>query len=121
MAMMMGAAHWFSLDFDVKEAERQLAHMDLSAWGEKGVLTIAGVEHRVRREGPLHGDFLLERDGTVVAREGGEVVGSIERGEWLARRPDWSILPADITPWFDDKHDAARALWAEHQRRKEGR
>ena len=66
--MMMGARHWFSLDFDVKEADRHLAHMDLSAWGEKGVLTIDGVEHRVRREGPLHGDFLLERDGTVVAR-----------------------------------------------------
>ena len=67
MAMMVGAPHWYSLDFEVREAERHLAHADLSAWREKGTLTIGGVAHRVYREG-LHGDFLLERDGRVLAR-----------------------------------------------------
>ena len=67
MAMMVGAPHWFSSDFDVREAERHLAHADVSAWREKGILTIGGVGHRVYREG-LRGDFLLERDGRVLAR-----------------------------------------------------
>ena len=68
MAMMIGSAHWYSLDFNVSEGERHLAHVDVSAWKEKGILTINGVAHRVYREGALHGDFLLERDGIVLAR-----------------------------------------------------
>lgn len=67
MAMMVGAPHWYSLDFEVSEAKRHLAHAELSAWREKGTLTIGGIAHRVYPEG-LHGDFLLERDGRVLVR-----------------------------------------------------
>jgi hypothetical protein len=68
MAMMIGAAHWYSLDFNVTEGARHLAHVDVSAWLEKGILTIDGVAHRVYRQGMMHGDFLLEREGVVLAR-----------------------------------------------------
>ena len=59
---------WYSWDFSVLDGDRQLAFMDLSSWREKGILTIDGVEHRVYREGAMSGDFVLERDGTVLAR-----------------------------------------------------
>ena len=68
MTMTVGATHWYSQDFTVEEADRQLAHADVSSWGEKGVLTIDGVAHRVYREGISYGDFLLEREGRVLAR-----------------------------------------------------
>jgi hypothetical protein len=68
MAMTIRATHWYSWDFDVTDGERNIANLDLSAWGEKGVLTIDGVAHRVYREGVGSGDFLLERDGVVLAR-----------------------------------------------------
>jgi hypothetical protein len=68
MATTMAAAHWYSVDFNVKEDERQLALMDLSSLGEQGRLTIDGVSYRVYREGLGHGDFLLERDGSVLIR-----------------------------------------------------
>ena len=68
MEMTIGATHWYSNDFTVREAERHLAHADVSSWAEKGVLTIGGVAHRVYREGLSHGDYLLERDGRVLAR-----------------------------------------------------
>jgi hypothetical protein len=42
--------------------------MDLSGWRETGTLTIDGVEHHVYREGRMSGDFVLERDGTVIVR-----------------------------------------------------
>jgi hypothetical protein len=51
MAMTIDATHWYSWDFDVTDDTRHLAHVDVSAWGEKGVLTIDGVAHRVYREG----------------------------------------------------------------------
>jgi hypothetical protein len=59
---------WYSWDFDVMDRDRQLAHMDLSSWSEKGIVTVEGVEHRVYREGVMSGDFVLERGGTVLAR-----------------------------------------------------
>ncbi len=65
---MIGAAHWYSLNFDVKDGERQLAQVDVSALKEDGVLTIDGVAHGVYRDGVIRGDFLLERDGIVLAR-----------------------------------------------------
>ena len=68
MAMMIGAAHWYSWDFNVTEGERHLARVDVSGWREKGILTIDGMAYRVYREGVMHGDFLLERDGIVLAR-----------------------------------------------------
>jgi hypothetical protein len=68
MAMMMDAAHWYSYDFNVTEGDRHLAHVDVAMWREKGTLTIDGVAHRVYRESVMHGDFLLERDGHILAR-----------------------------------------------------
>jgi hypothetical protein len=59
---------WYSWDFTVADDARTVAVMDLSKWREKGVLTIDGLDHRVFREGMMSGDFLLEREGTVLAR-----------------------------------------------------
>jgi hypothetical protein len=68
MAMTIDATHWYSWDFDVTDGGRHVAHLDVSAWREQAVLTIDGVAHRVYREGVGSGDFLLERDGIVLAR-----------------------------------------------------
>jgi hypothetical protein len=68
MAMTIGATHWYSWDFDVTDDTRHVAHLDVSAWREKGVLTIDGIAHRVYREGVGSGEFLLQRDGIVLAR-----------------------------------------------------
>jgi hypothetical protein len=68
MTMTIATTHWYSWDFDVTDDARHVAHLDLSTWGEKGVLTIDGMAHRVYREGVGSGDFLLERDGVVLAR-----------------------------------------------------
>src|SRR5689334_8996173 len=59
---------WYSWDFTVVSEQREVAFMDLSGWREKGTLTIEGIEHRVYREGRMSGDFVLERDGTVLVR-----------------------------------------------------
>jgi hypothetical protein len=68
MTMTIDATHWYSWDFNVTEGDRAVAHLDVSAWREHGVLTIEGVAHRVYREGVGSGEFLLERDGIVLAR-----------------------------------------------------
>jgi hypothetical protein len=60
--------HWWSWDFDVVDGTRVLARIDTSAWREKGVLTIDGVEHRVYRDGVMSGAFILERDGMPLVK-----------------------------------------------------
>jgi hypothetical protein len=60
--------HWYSWDFDLLEGTRRLAHLDLSAWREKGVLAVDGINHRVYREGMMSGDFVIARDGLVLAK-----------------------------------------------------
>src|SRR5262245_33898741 len=60
--------HWYSWDFDIRDAERRLARVEMSAWREKGVLNVDGINHRVYREGLMSGDFILERDGLVLAK-----------------------------------------------------
>jgi hypothetical protein len=59
---------WWSWDFLVMEGPRQLAFVDVSSWWEKGILTVEGVVHRVYREGATSGDFILERQGQVLAQ-----------------------------------------------------
>ena len=60
--------HWFSWDVTLFEKDRSLAEIDMSAWREKGEVTVANTTYRVFREGLFSGDFVLEGNGLVVAR-----------------------------------------------------
>jgi hypothetical protein len=40
----------------------------VSAWGEKGALTIGDTTYEMHREGPMSGAFVLEHAGSVLAR-----------------------------------------------------
>ncbi len=58
---------WFSWDFTIIEGSQQVADIDVSWWRERGLLTVHGIDYMVYREG-LMGAFILELDGTVLAR-----------------------------------------------------
>jgi hypothetical protein len=59
---------WFSWDFTLTKNGESVADIDLSSWREKGALTVAGSTYRVYREGLCSGAFVLQANGTVVAR-----------------------------------------------------
>lgn len=64
---------WFSSNFGIYEAEapaasHPLARVSLSRIKEAGELTIEDVGHRMRREGLVSGAFVLEREGSELAR-----------------------------------------------------
>ena len=59
---------WFSWDFTVMEGSQPVADIDVSWWREKGLLTVHGIDYMVYREGLMSGAFILELDGTVLAR-----------------------------------------------------
>ena len=60
--------HWYSWNSIVRdEGERVVGEMKVSSRRGRGTIAIGGIEHQVRREGML-GDFLLERDGSILAR-----------------------------------------------------
>jgi hypothetical protein len=59
---------WFSWDFTLAKNGESLASIDLSSWREKGALTVANSTYRISREGLCSGAFVLESNGTVVAR-----------------------------------------------------
>lgn len=68
MRLEVEPTHWYSQDFTVEQQSRRVAEVDVSCWCEKGEVTIEGVRYRVYREGWLSGSFVLERDGSVLAR-----------------------------------------------------
>ena len=59
---------WFSWAFTVADGGRPFGTLDISAWRERGDVTVAGQTFRIVRTGFMSGDFLLESGGgTVVA------------------------------------------------------
>ena len=68
MTLTLAPVHWYSWDFDVMDDARPLARVEMSSWGEKGVVTIDGTDHRLYREGVGSGDFILERAGHRLAK-----------------------------------------------------
>jgi hypothetical protein len=45
-----------------------VAEVTLSSWRERGSISVAGIEYKLRRQGALTGPFVLEGGGSVVAR-----------------------------------------------------
>ncbi len=54
-------------DFMLHSSDGSLVELDVSSWREKAEFDLQGARYRLYREGIL-GDFVLERDGTVIAR-----------------------------------------------------
>jgi hypothetical protein len=66
-ALTLIPRHWYSWDFFVTDAGRQLAEFNLSSWREHGVVSVDGIDYRLCRESSF-GDFVLEHAGSVIAR-----------------------------------------------------
>lgn len=60
--------HWFSWDFTLFDKGESLAEIGMSSWREKGRVTVSNTTYRVYREGFFTGAFVLESNGTVLAR-----------------------------------------------------
>jgi len=60
---------WFSWDFTVMKGSQSVAYIHIPLWGrEKGMLTVDCSDYKAYREGLMSGAFILELDGTVLAR-----------------------------------------------------
>lgn len=91
---MLDAApkHLFSWDYEVSAGNEPLADIDLSWWGEKATIRIAGQDFRVHRERTFSGRFLMESDGHVMA--------TAEKPSALRRRMviDYANASYDLAP-----------------------
>jgi hypothetical protein len=94
---------WMSRSFIVSNGSSPVADVNLSGsqgWREKGLLTVEGVGHQVYREvygdGAMSGDFVLERDGTLLARAmkpsafRSVFVLEYERKQYTLRKSAWT-------------------------------
>jgi len=59
---------WFSSGYKVLDNNSTVAIVDLFISREAGELTIGGSTYKVHREGWFGGAFILERDGSILAR-----------------------------------------------------
>lgn len=59
---------WFSWDFTIRQEDRIVADIDISVWREKALLVVEGKPYKVYREGLVSGAFILESDGSVLAK-----------------------------------------------------
>ena len=67
MLMQVAPTNWYSWNFTVSQSSKRLAAVDMSCWWEKGHLTVEGATYDVYRES-LRGPYILERNGSVIAR-----------------------------------------------------
>lgn len=58
----------FSRDFSIEAAGQRIALLDVAFWKEAGEISIEGRPYKLYREGLMHGAFVLESQGQVVAR-----------------------------------------------------
>jgi hypothetical protein len=58
---------WFSWAFTVADDGQPLGTIDISAWRERGELTVAGQTFGIARKGFIASDFRLEAGGSTVA------------------------------------------------------
>ena len=65
--LQLEPTRWFSWAFTVADDGQPLGTFDISAWRERGDLTVAGQTFRIVRKGFVSGDFRLEGSGTVMA------------------------------------------------------
>jgi hypothetical protein len=59
--------HLFSNDYVLRSSDGRVAELDVSSWRERAEFVLDGASYRLYRDG-IVGPFVLERDGTVVAR-----------------------------------------------------
>jgi hypothetical protein len=59
---------WFSWNFILSEDGERLAEINLAWLREAGQLSVGEESYRVYREGIMSGAFVLEKDGTKLAR-----------------------------------------------------
>jgi len=59
---------WFFWNFDVIQKGVRVAEINLSWTREQGKLIVEGGAYLVYREGLVSGSFILEREGTILAR-----------------------------------------------------
>lgn len=59
---------WYSWDFTILDGSQPVADIDMSLWREKGVLMILDTAYKVYREHVMTGSFILESEGTILAR-----------------------------------------------------
>jgi hypothetical protein len=83
---------WFSWNFKVLEHGSPVAEIDMSSWGERGELAIAGAMYRTYRERALGGLFILESNGAQVATA--EKPSAFQRSFSLAHEGKNYILKA---------------------------
>jgi hypothetical protein len=58
----------FCTNFRLQQQNELVGEVDTSIWREKATLDLPDGTYELYREGTFAGDFLLERDGKVVAR-----------------------------------------------------
>jgi hypothetical protein len=65
--LQLEPTRWFSWAFTVDDDGQPLGTLDISAWRERGDVTVAGQRFSVLRKGFASSDFRLESNGTIVA------------------------------------------------------
>ena len=65
--LQLEPTRWFSWAFTVADDGKPLGTLDISAWRERGSVTVAAQTFTIHRKGFASSDFRLESGGTVMA------------------------------------------------------
>lgn len=86
---------WFSNDYLLRQPHGTVADLDVSGWREKAEFDVAGGRFRLYREGMASGAYVLEQQGSVLARAvkpsafQARFELQVGRRSFTLRRPRW--------------------------------
>jgi hypothetical protein len=86
---------WFSWDFGVLRNGSSIAEIGISSCRESGVLVVGGSSYNVYREGAMSRQFILELNGTQLARA--EKPSALRRSFTVQHEGKNYILKAEIS------------------------
>jgi hypothetical protein len=86
----------FATNFRLHEQNKLLGEVDTSVWREKARLELEEGTYELYRDGKFRGDFLLERNGNVVARA---TKPSAFQNKFEVELPNHSLVLRRLSLW----------------------
>ena len=89
-------SNFFATNFQLQQDNQLLGEVDTGFWGEKARLELEDGTYELYREGMFSGDFVLERNGEVVARA---AKPSVLQNRFEVQLPDRRLVLRKPSAW----------------------
>ncbi len=88
--------NWYGMNYFLQQQDQLVGEVNNSKWRERARLELEEGSYELHREGVCSGDFLLERDGKVIARASKP---SAFKCTFEVELPNRHVVLRKVSPW----------------------